>query len=449
MKSTLLSTFAALSLMTVTTVRAADPLADLLVSKGVLTSSEAGNAATRGDLINALVKKGIITADEAASLENEKTKTSFVTTNELADMKDEVVATIREADGDFGMPKWLDGLTIKGDIRVRYEGFDEDNAKQRNRARVRARLGLEKKWDNGVKAGVKLATGSTGDPISTNQTFEGAANKNFNLDRAYVGWNPEFAEWLTVTGGRHENLLEGTNMVWDGDLNFEGVTEQAELNFSEDLRAFVNFGQYVLGESSGGTDSLLWAWQAGVGFSMTDVLGTVLAVGFYNYQNLAAAGDNGLNEQATDAGNSGAAGALTFEYRIIDIVSKWKLEVAEMPLGIWFNYAINTASDAGAVQLTEDTAWGVGAKLGKAKKKGSWDLSLSYKQIEADAVVAAFNDSDFLGTNREGITVGGKYQVLDNMSVGLTVISSEVLDTTFNSAENDYTRWQLDCIVKF
>ena len=45
-----------------------------------------------------------------------------------------------------------------------------------------------------------------------------------------------------------------------------------------------------------------------------------------------------------------------------------------------------------------------GATLGKAKDKGSWQFDYNYRDLEADAVVGAFSDSDFAGggTGAEG-----------------------------------------------
>lgn len=433
--------------------QATDPLVEVLLKKGVISKGDfRGEALTREALLDVLVRKGVLSDEEGLLLKAQEQK-EYATKQDVAAAKQEVEALVRQDAGGPGMPSWIEGLTIKGDIRARLEGFDFDGGdhpddKQRNRGRVRARLAISKEWDNGLKAGLRLATGSLDDPISTNQSFDDAsANKNLNLDRAYISYSPEMVEWLNVTAGRMANPFEHTSMVWDGDLNFEGLAEKVSVPLTEDLEVFANLGQFVLNESSSGTDSLLWAWQAGVGADPTDALGGTLAVAYYSYQN--ADDDADLTTLATDAGNSGGAGDLTFKYRIVDIVAKAKTEVAELPLGVWVDFAWNVADDAASTNLDENFAWGVGATLGKCKKQGSWEIGAEYKRIEADAVLAAYNDSDFLGTNRKGFKVGGGYQVLDNLTLNLTVFFTENIDEALNTADQDYTRWQLDALVKF
>jgi len=70
-----------------------------------------------------------------------------------------------------------DNLKISGDIRLRMEsfsnqGFDSPTeATSRNRVRLRARLDITGKFNSKFDWGLKLATGTFTDPISTNQTL--------------------------------------------------------------------------------------------------------------------------------------------------------------------------------------------------------------------------------------------------------------------------------------
>ncbi|MCA9396379.1 MAG: hypothetical protein KC649_04335, partial [Candidatus Omnitrophica bacterium] len=55
------------------------------------------------------------------------------------------------------VPGWLDGLKSKGDLRLRYEihELENEDGKDRNRARLRLRWGLEKTFDEEWKAGFR------------------------------------------------------------------------------------------------------------------------------------------------------------------------------------------------------------------------------------------------------------------------------------------------------
>lgn len=70
-----------------------------------------------------------------------------------------------------------------------------------------------------------------------------------------------------------------------------------------------------------------------------------------------------------------------------------------------------------------DTAWLVELKIGAAKlqKRWDWSLGFGYRYIGSDAVVDAFNDSDFGlgGTNMQGFTAGGLLALSENVWIGI------------------------------
>ena len=91
---------------------------------------------------------------------------------------------------------WADSVTLKGDLRYRYETINDDAKKNasketytRQRDRVRARLAAEAKCNDNLKAVVGFSTGQN-DPISGNQTLgDGAQKKDMKLDLAYLDYN--------------------------------------------------------------------------------------------------------------------------------------------------------------------------------------------------------------------------------------------------------------------
>jgi hypothetical protein len=90
-------------------------------------------------------------------------------------------------------PEWIDRVTLKGDLRYRYE-FTSDETKNaagvqttadRYRDRIRGRLNVEAKVNDEVTLGLGIASGENGDPRSSNQTLTGVSNrKAFDLDLA-------------------------------------------------------------------------------------------------------------------------------------------------------------------------------------------------------------------------------------------------------------------------
>ena len=97
----------------------------------------------------------------------------------------------------------------------------------------------------------------------------------------------------------------------------------------------------------------------------------------------------------------------------------------------------------------EDTAYAFGAKLGSAKKQGSWQAQYTYQDVEADSVIGTFNDSDFGGggTDASGHVLKGKYMIRDQIGLAGSLFLNEV--DRFQGIEHDYTRVQIDLEFKF
>ncbi|HKZ17717.1 MAG TPA: putative porin, partial [Geobacteraceae bacterium] len=153
------------------------------------------------------------------------------------------------------LPEWVERFTLSGDIRLRYQGefFDSNNLSARqpsdpsefmnttgNRSlfRLRARLGVEAKVSEGVTAGLRLATGSSDNPVSTNVTLGDFFNrKNFQLDLGYLKWSPQCPA-VTLWGGRFPNPWFFSDLVWDTDLNFDGFAVQYKPKVSDSWGLF-------------------------------------------------------------------------------------------------------------------------------------------------------------------------------------------------------------------
>jgi hypothetical protein len=74
--------------------------------------------------------------------------------------------------------------------------------------------------------GIRLASGSFADTISSNQTLTDFYNrKPFGLDQAYLAWTPQRAPGLRLQGGKFEVPWLRTEMTIDNDLQVEGFSE--------------------------------------------------------------------------------------------------------------------------------------------------------------------------------------------------------------------------------
>src|ERR1700693_5863882 len=103
----------------------------------------------------------------------------------------------------------------------------------RNRARIRVRFGVNGQLNEDFIAGFALATGSIGDPSSTNETLTNEFDrKTIALDRGFITYNPVAAKWLSLTGGKFLYPWQRTSATFDPDLNPEGFNEKVSFDFT-------------------------------------------------------------------------------------------------------------------------------------------------------------------------------------------------------------------------
>jgi hypothetical protein len=158
----------------------------------------------------------------------------------------------------------LGRFRLSGDIRMRGENFTQDGTQDRNRARVRIRVGLDGQLNQDFVGSVALATGSIGDPTTTNETLTNAFDrKTVALDRGYITYSPVAHPWLSLTGGKFPYLWQRTSVTGDPDLNPEGFDQKVSFNHNGFLQNFtVQALELLYNESSTGQDSYVLGGQA-------------------------------------------------------------------------------------------------------------------------------------------------------------------------------------------
>jgi len=132
-------------------------------------------------------------ADEASSSATEAKAALSVEDTKSKD-EDKKISALQDVVGRF---------RFNGDIRVRGESFFQAGVADRNRGRIRVRFGVDGKLNEDFIGGIVLATGSLGDPTTTNETFTNFFDrKTIGLDRGYITYNPVAHRWLSLTGGK-------------------------------------------------------------------------------------------------------------------------------------------------------------------------------------------------------------------------------------------------------
>jgi len=474
---------------------AVEELMNILVSKGLLKKEDVetamqkkgGPAASPLAVLTGLLKeKGVLTADEADRVakksaappaarpvlilserdRKEFEKMAQEATRQIQDdikqqvkteVRDEVLQQTQKEIQSAAAPEWTKRIRFGGDIRLRYQGdyFDKNNftipdpnnpgqlldtTNDRNRFLVRARLGATMDINDNTEAGVRLLTGSTTNPVSTNQTLGNYMNKyGAAIDLAYIKVKP--TPGFTFIGGRIPNPFFFTDLVWYRDLTFDGAAATYRRPLSSVFEGFITGGAFPLQEidTVGAHDKWLYGTQVGFEWKPRREIFTKFGVAYYYYQNTRGMVNSpdlppGTTDWSAPAfmqkGNtvfdiepaSTAKYALASNYRELNPLAMVDLGFWD-PIHIVFigdyvnNIGFNRAQVArlvgpqiGPLIRAQTRGYQVGLSVGHPTidSFGQWRAFSYYRYLQADAVIDAFTDPDFHlgGTNAKGWIVG-------------------------------------------
>ena len=386
-------------------------------------------------------------------------------------------------------------LELYGDARLRYEyrggRTDESDPmhrsdwQERERERYRIRLGLRGTLLDDWFFGIRLETSQN--PRSTNVTFgddtsgSSTATNNgpfskvsdgVNVGQAYIGYRG-FPD-ITLTGGRMPNPLVNTLMLWDPDINPEGLAEQWKHSFtfgsvggespqsySKDgktlvtppppepwlkLDLFANFAQFVYDDANPenpigprptttqpvtgetqrvpNSDAFLLAWQVGARFNFPKTFYFQFAPTIYNYTgngdtfNIHFQGDSGSMTNQT-----GINSLLVF-----DVPAEFGWKVGKLPMRIFGEFAENLQGDDRATAAGHPDkggrryAYNIGAGVGQLKHKNDWEIDAWWQHTDQYALDPNLIDDDIFDarTNMQGVAVKAGYMLSDAVSFNIT-----------------------------
>ena len=321
------------------------------------------------NLLNLMVKKNLLSADEAQDLIKEAqaeadadtaqanarpqppgpndTPVMYVPEIVKDQLRDEIKDSLlsdktfvdQNLAGRAGVfPDWISRWEPFGDIRLRFEydsfpkGNDSSGAfpnfnvintgspydisgtqfspqyntdQNRERLRLRLRLGTDINLDDGFSAGVRLGTGESNSPVSSNQSL-GVANQgqggNFSkyaiwLDRAFLkyerGGQPD--DNLTLVFGRFDNPFISTTVIWSDDIGFDGLAFKGRHEVADGVVPFFTGGLFPVFNTDlnfsstsptkfKSTDKWLYAAQAGVDWKITKDIQWKNSVAYYHFE---------------------------------------------------------------------------------------------------------------------------------------------------------------------
>ncbi|MCX6874655.1 MAG: putative porin [Verrucomicrobia bacterium] len=317
-------------------------LINRLVQKGILTQAEAGELIRQAEADAATAAQN---AADAAALppppgpdDLRVTYIPEVVRNNMRDeIKQELMAQAHEEQwSDKAAPGWTSKFRPFGDLRVRYEStvFPEGNDntgafpnfnaintgtpfdtsgflfspqhnvdQDRQRTRLRARLGTEIMLGDGFNGGIRLATGENNSPTSPNQSLGGSGG-NFSkyaiwLDRAFLSYEagPGDGKELTLLLGRFDNPFFATDLHWDEDLGFDGLALRGKMPLNDRVSTFFTAGYFPVYNTDfnfssnqpakfESTDKWLTGVQLGLDWQATDDLTAKVGLAYYDFNGI-------------------------------------------------------------------------------------------------------------------------------------------------------------------
>jgi hypothetical protein len=467
-------------------------------------------------LLDLLVRKHLITEKDAAEVRAEMHK------------KAEKEVPI-ESESKLKLSKSVTELELYGDARVRYEVRNGETAApdtinppgdtfQRDRARYRLRIGLKGTLLDDWFFGLRLETSTN--PRSTNVTFgddtaagPGPFAKNsdgINVGQVYFGYKG--FKGLVLTAGKMPNPFVTSSMVWDGDINPEGLTEQYKYTFnlgggtparmetlsSKDgksvvtketpatpgmtLELFTNLGQFVyddtnpenpVGPSPNGIpddDAYLLGWQVGAKLNFDKNRYVQIAPTLYNYT---GTGDTFSTHFVGDPVFTDAEGNKVVPNQtgvnsllVFELPAEVGFKIGKIPARIFADFAVNLdgadrARAAGHPDKTDQKyAYQIGAGIGSTKHKGDISLTSFWQHAEQFALDPNLVDSDIFDSrvNMEGVFVQLGYAVTDAITANLTYAHGWQIDHDLGTGGvgdlginpvDDYNLFQADLSFKF
>ncbi len=413
------------------------------------------------------------------------------------EVSQEVMAEARQ-DGwgvPGALPAWISDITWRADVRVRSESvlFASDNTEgfYRNFQAIneaggiaaagqdallnvsedvhkmteRLRFGLETRVSDHWSMGLRITTGNEGNPVTRNATLgQYDAPWEAFVDLAYAQYR---SKYLVFSGGRFANPFLSTNLVFDDDLTFEGLSATGLLPFElwgANHRAFLTAGYFPLDEVElSSRDKYLLAAQLGGQFTLG---GSSLSLGlaYYDFSNVNGTRNapgstkedftapsfvqkgNTMFDIRNDLQPDTGLFALAAAYQLVDVAFVFDSGPLQMPgaddpihVKVTGDYVQNVGYDEQDIfratgtmvpDKTDGYRLELSVGMNDVDRFGRWRVAGELRHLERDAVMDAFTDSDFHrgGTDAEGWAVDVLYGIARNTWMRLRYLTANEID---------------------
>jgi polyhydroxyalkanoate synthesis regulator phasin len=390
-------------------------------------------------LLDMLLANGSINATQHAELTGDLAKEERKAARaDAKQVKTEDMVALQQKLG------WAMNTQLRGDVRARYENVhiedEPDTGRDQDRQRIRARIGAFTQVNPEVEAGIQVASGSSDDRRSTNQSLDGAfSKKSVWLDMAYIDYHPLAVPGLKIFGGKMKQpWVSLGDIIWDGDTNPEGGAAAYSRKWGM-TELFGSAGYFVLTDNVDGEgrqfehDLRLYSGQIGTRFYPGDSFKVTLGGSVYAYDNddeTTALRANGNNQN---------------EFRLLETFGQLDVIGLPLPLSVYGQFVQNTA--ATGVDADQDQAWLVGVMT----RLFDVGIDYNYRDVQRNGVVGAFTDSDFADgyVGSRGHKLKLRYDINKNFAFTTTYFMAQSDVASRFTDDASVNRLQVDLEAKF
>jgi hypothetical protein len=429
----------------------------LLLSQGIFAEPNA----KEDPLLNVLIRKGILTEAEAEQVRSEANSSHDHSTPAAEMSKWKISSAIKS-------------IELFGDVRFRYEHREaaalSGDTLGRDRYRYAVRAGIKGDLTDHLYYGLRIETGQN--PRSTWVTFaddsstspnlaapSAKGSDGINIGQVYLGWRPAD---FTFQIGKMPNPLYTSSMVWDSDINPEGLSESVKHSFDK-LELFATAGQFlyqdtnpdnpapgIAGGAPNQADAFLLAFQVGVSYEFRERVSAKLAPAFYFYTghgqtpagaNSAGFSDVFVGQGAPNGSNPYVAGGAGYinqtginDLHVLEMPGEVNFPIGRLNGRVFGDFAFNfegnerarKAAEQGrfSTEEGENKAYQIGFGIGKlglasghVAEKHAWEARAYWQHVEQYALDVNLLDSDFFEGrgNMEGVYGAVAYGLTSNI----------------------------------
>ncbi|MCX6646977.1 MAG: putative porin [bacterium] len=308
-----------------------------------------------------------------------------------------------------------------GDLYLRIYGMYPETGLHATQPQFQLRVGFVSKVTDELTFGARLVSGernprqSDYDIMDDNFGFDG-----IHIDRAYLMWKPQCYSNLTVWGGKFAPPYITTPLLYDPDVQVEGLAE----SYSWD-----NFN-FTLAELIPAQQGLNIVAQAGLNNFLLDNSRFALTYHYFSPSSWAY----------IKADMEGGALPSTWlfdrldspdDYRAIEAYWDWKSHISSVPFMIQLNYLRNLEETAAGLPDEaglQQAAWGALTFHDLAISDcGDWNVWMEFGRAQPNSTLTWQSEAWRKASDNEFWLGGLKYRMIRNTDLTLIYLNSQTL----------------------